>query len=75
MSCSFCASQDLLYIARNFDYPEDLATSAKILQQMRDDVSNVRSLWDHEVGRMQDESLSLMLPIVVQANPKPVTYQ
>eukprot|EP00930_Biecheleria_cincta_P103951 TRINITY_DN9605_c0_g4_i1.p1 TRINITY_DN9605_c0_g4~~TRINITY_DN9605_c0_g4_i1.p1 ORF type:complete len:4232 (-),score=759.91 TRINITY_DN9605_c0_g4_i1:457-13152(-) len=44
--------EDLLLIAKNFDYPDELNASFKIMATMREDVANVRGLWDHEVERM-----------------------
>ncbi|CAL1157217.1 unnamed protein product [Cladocopium goreaui] len=45
--------EDLLLIAKNFDYPEEVKESFKIMNIMREDVSSVKSLWDHEVERIR----------------------
>jgi dynein heavy chain len=45
--------EDLLHIARNFDYPDELNNSYKIMAQMREDLANIRGLWQHELNRIK----------------------
>merc|ERR1740129_342350 len=45
--------EDLLHIAKNFDYPDELNGSFKVMGQMREDVANVRALLEHEVDRIK----------------------
>ncbi|CAK9016337.1 unnamed protein product [Durusdinium trenchii] len=44
---------DLLHIATNFNYPEELNNSKKIMQAMREDVANCKGLWEFEVQRIK----------------------
>lgn len=43
---------DLLLIANNFEYPDELVISSKFLGQMRDEVAVAQTLWQHEVERI-----------------------
>ncbi|CAE7831418.1 ODA11 [Symbiodinium sp. CCMP2592] len=45
--------EDLLHIATNFNYPEELNNSKKIMQAMREDVANCKGLWEFEVQRIK----------------------
>ncbi|CAJ1331853.1 unnamed protein product [Effrenium voratum] len=45
--------QDLHLIAKNFEYPDEVKESFKIMNMMREDVALIKSLWDHEIGRIQ----------------------
>ncbi|CAK0896951.1 unnamed protein product, partial [Prorocentrum cordatum] len=45
--------EDLLHIATNFEYPEELVRSQAVLQQMRDEVAIVKALWEYEIGRIK----------------------
>jgi len=45
--------EDLLHIATNFSYPEELGNSKKSMAAMREDVANCRSLWEFEVNRIK----------------------
>eukprot|EP00931_Biecheleriopsis_adriatica_P101533 TRINITY_DN7664_c0_g1_i1.p1 TRINITY_DN7664_c0_g1~~TRINITY_DN7664_c0_g1_i1.p1 ORF type:complete len:4295 (+),score=1011.97 TRINITY_DN7664_c0_g1_i1:399-12887(+) len=45
--------EDLLLIAKNFEYPDELNPSFKIMATMREDVANISALWDHEVERIK----------------------
>lgn len=44
---------ELRHIAENFMYPEELRNSKKVMEAMREDVANMRSLWDFEVLRIK----------------------
>lgn len=44
---------DLLHIATNFNYPEELNNSKKIMVAMREDVANCKGLWEFEVQRIK----------------------
>jgi len=45
-------TDDLSYIATNFNYADALSGSKKIMQAMREDVASVRSLWEFERTRI-----------------------
>ncbi|CAK9103509.1 Dynein alpha chain [Durusdinium trenchii] len=45
--------EDLHLIAKNFDYPDEVKESFKIMNMMREDVALIKSLWDHEVARIR----------------------
>lgn len=44
---------ELHHIASNFSYPEELNNSRKLMQAMREDVANMRQLWEFEVLRIK----------------------
>ncbi|CAE8676112.1 unnamed protein product, partial [Polarella glacialis] len=45
--------QDLLLIAKNFEYPSECDNSFKVMAQMFEDVAGVRVVWEHEVERIK----------------------
>ncbi len=49
----------LHHIAVNFDYPQMLATSLKVLGQIKDDVNSCRSLWKFEEQRILQAEIHL----------------
>ncbi|CAE7627494.1 ODA11 [Symbiodinium sp. CCMP2456] len=45
--------QDLQLIAKNFEYPDEVKESFRVMGMMREDVALIKALWDHEVERIR----------------------
>mmetsp|Transcript_146756 Transcript_146756/g.471049 ORF Transcript_146756/g.471049 Transcript_146756/m.471049 type:complete len:4209 (+) Transcript_146756:103-12729(+) len=48
---------ELLHIATNFLYPDEVGNSKKVMQAMREDVLNMKSLWEWESKRITSTEL------------------